>query len=103
RGDPAVARGAEDPLEAPAGAQRARPAAGHRAAADQAARDAVERRVPPAGPEDDPGAARAARRLTERWGTGLFRVPPAFWQTDPLAHRFTHAPRATRRPVRRTP
>ena len=52
-GDPPRERRAEDHLEPPSGAPRARPAAGHRAAPLQAPRDQEQLRVPPPGAEDD--------------------------------------------------
>ena len=61
RGDPHAARRAEDHLQAAPRDGCARPDAGHRAAARQAARDQVERRVPAPGAEDD-----ARQRLTAR-------------------------------------
>src|SRR5690606_28313189 len=85
--------------EAASGAERARPAAGDRAPAVQAARDEVERGVPAPDPEDDAEPARAPReRVTCRSRStvsgvtsqpsartpGTRRAVPVFWQTVPL-------------------
>ena len=117
----------QDRLEAAPGAARARPAAGDRAAARQAARDQEQRRVPDAGPEDhaDAAAGRSAtttrataravagdgRRRRSRlgtrprlahWSAGSGSRPPSRGAGDPAADELRRTVSEARHPPRRT-